>query len=283
MRGITSCRLGAAVLAVLSFSGLANAAVHTYTAPGTFGNLDQNSITGQPTGVPANACVPTSVANGLIWLDNTYHIPGLIQGNGYPTIDSLIADMSTTSAGTTFPEMVSGTKTYISPTGQNVSPPVTVPSGQVSGGLAGQPVIQNSKPTAAFLYNNLSAGNAVEFWINWFDSSTNSFKGAHALTLTAISYDDTSGNGTLDFLDPFGAGAAVPVIGATFNTRSDGYLFINAGYNGGAANNGADPDNAVRSSTGAIIVDLVQAAPEPVSCGFFIIAAAGLAVRRARR
>ena len=274
-----------AVFSIQLITWGAKATVYSFSAGGTFGNLDQNNPLVTPAIVQSQACVPTSVANGLVWLDNTYNVPNLIlsspEEGAYPTVNALITDMGTTTNGTTFQNEVSGLSTYIGPTGQNVSPPVTIAGGQVSGGVGGFAQIQNSIPTAIYLYNMLAAGDAVEFWINWYNSATQKYDGAHSLTLTGITYNDLTQAGSLSFIDPFGTGSgAVTIASAAFQTIAGGYLFINGGYNGGAAANGADPDNTFASSQGAIITDLVEAVPEPATLALMTVGVIALGVRR---
>ena len=251
-------------------ANVANAQIFSDTESGTFGNLDQNNPLVTPANVQNVACVPTSVANGLTWLENTYSVPNLLQSSpeesGYPTVNTLITDMGTTTAGTTFANEVAGLSTYLGPSGQNVSSQVSF-AGQISGGVAGYNQIQNSYPTAMYLYNALVANDAIEFWINWYNPTTQKYDGSHSLTLTGITYNSGTGNGSLSFIDPFGTGSgAVTIANATFQTITSGatsFLYINGGYTGGAANNGLDPDNSVQSSVGAITTDLVEAVPEP--------------------
>jgi hypothetical protein len=277
-----------ALAAFLLTIGAAKATIYSFAEGGTFGSLDQNNPLVTPANVQSQACVPTSVANGLVWLDNTYNVPNLVQSSpeesAYPTVNTLITDMGTTTGGTSFSGEVNGLSMYIGATGQNVSPPVTIAGGQVSGGLGGFNQIQNAVPSALYLYNALAANEAVEFWINWYNPVSQTYKGAHSLTLTGISYNNVSQAGTLSFIDPFGTGAgAVTINSATFTTIAGGYLFINGGYTGGAANNGADPDNTLLSSTGAIITDLVEAVPEPTTFELMVATVLlGLAMRRLR-
>lgn len=249
----------------------ANAQILSDTEAGTFGNLDQNNPQVTPPNVQGTACVPTSVANGLVWLENTYSVPNLLlsspEEGAYPTVNSLITDMGTTTNGTSFANEVAGLSTYLGAGGQNVSPPVSIAGGQISGGVGGFNQIQNSFPTAMYLYNSLVANDAVEFWINWYNPTTQKYDGSHSLTLTGINYNVGTGAGNLSFIDPFGTGSgAVTIANASFTTVTSGgtsFLYINGGYTGGAANNGLDPDNTFQSSVGAITTDLVEAVPEP--------------------
>jgi len=245
-----------------------------------FGQFSQlnSGVTGSDA-LRGNACVPTSVANGLAFLSNQYNVPNLMQA-GYGTVNQLITDMGTTAAGTTYPKEVAGLATYIGPTGQNVSPPVQIVGGQVATGfgtVAGFNIQNNTNPTALQLYNWLLSGDAVEFWIAWTGG------GAHSMTLYAISIDTDlngapTGTGTFSFVDPFGgspmaggnSASAVDIIAASYTTVG-GRLFINAGYTAGAGNSTGDPDNPGDSSTGFIVTDLAETVvPEP--SGLFLCA-----------
>jgi hypothetical protein len=263
-------------------------ALEDFSNIGTFSQLNA-AVTGSD-GLRGNSCVPTSVANGLEYLSNTYGVSNLIQP-GYGTVNTLSADMGTTAAGTFFPSEVAGTATYIGPGGQNVSPPVVIAGGQAATGygpVAGNNIQNNTNPTALQLYNWLSAGDAVEFWIAW------SGGGAHSLTLYGIDINTAggapTGTGTLSFVDPFGgpvvaggnSGSAVNIAGATYTTVG-GMMFINGGYVGGAANNGQDPDNTANSSTGFIVTSFAQTvAPEPSTWAMGAVALGGLIWARAR-
>ncbi len=266
-----------AVLVILSFPSSAKANLISTETLADFGTLSQlNSAVAGPNGnaVAENACVPTSVANGLTYLDDIYPggVPGLI--NSYSTVNTLITDMGTTANGTAFPSEVAGLATYIGPTGQNVSPPVQIVGGQISsingpwGTVNGYNIQNNTIPTAMQMYNWLNASDAVELWVNW------SGGGAHSVTLygidIGIANGNPTGNGTLSFIDPYGGTLAgdgdtsVTIATATSSTVG-GEIYINGGYTGGAANNGNDPDNLAASSTGYIVTDLAEAVPEPSS------------------
>ena len=283
----------AALLSILPFfiAGAAKADLiteETFSSFGTFSQLNAG-VTGSD-GLRGNACVPTSVANALEYLSNTYNVSNLMQP-GYGTVNSLVTDMGTTAAGTSYPGEAAGTATYIGPTGQNVSPPVQIVGGQVATGygtVAGYNIQNNTNPTALQLFNWLAADDAVEFWIAWDGG------GAHSLTLYGIDVTTANGvptgTGTLSFIDPFGGaatpggnnGSAVNITSATFTTIG-GAMYINGGYTGGAAANGADPDNAGDSSTGFIRVSFAQSVvPEPATWAMCALALGGLLTARAR-
>jgi hypothetical protein len=258
------------ILSVLSLAvaGTARAdliATEALTDFGTFSQLN-SGVTGTEA-LRENSCVPTSVANGLAFLNNHYPIPGLMQP-GYGTVNALSTDMGTTAAGTTFGGMASGTPSYIS--GQGVSSSVAM-------------VGSEAVPFMITLYDWLLVNYAVEFWIAWDKG------GAHSLTLYGIdlttdpSTGALTGGGTLSFIDPYGGpiapggnmASAVVIPAASFATLPGG-MYIYAGYGGGAAGNGSDPDNTGASDKGFLVNDLAEkfttGVPEPSS---LVLLAAG--------
>jgi hypothetical protein len=262
-------------LSVLSLTTIvaARAALIANENFANFGQFSQlnSGVTGSDA-LRGNACVPTSVANGLDFLSNQYNVANLMQA-GYGTVNQLITDMGTTAAGTSYPNEVAGIATYIGPGGQNVSPPVQIAGGQVATGfgtVAGFNIQNNTNPTALQMYNWLLSEFAVEFWIAWTGG------GAHSLTLYGISIDTDlngapTGTGTFSFIDPFGGtptaggnnSSAVDIIAASYTTVG-GRLFISAGYTAGAGNSTGDPDNPGDSATGFIVTDVAEmVVPEP--------------------
>jgi hypothetical protein len=235
---------------------------------GTFSQLN-SGVTGS-NALRGQSCVPTSVANGLAFLNNTYGVPGLMQP-GYGTVNTLSTDMGTTAAnGTTFQQLITGLGTYIGPTGQNVSPPVNIVGGQAATGFGatGPNIQNNTNPTASQFFSWLSAGDAVEIGFTWTNGGGH-FVTHYGIDINTIGNTPT-GTGTISFLDPFGGTAgnanasAVNIVNASYTTVGGQLSFT---YNGGAANNGADPDNsgATPSSGGIIVVAAAEAVPEPAS------------------
>ena len=274
----------------LAVAGTVRADLITSETASDFGMSSQlNGLVAQPNNVRENSCVPTSVSNGLDFLTNTEDAQNL-QG-AYPQVNTLIADMGTTAAGTSFSGEVNGLATYIN----NQSSDVVIVGGQVDtatgyGTVGGHNIQNNTVPTALQLYNWLSAGDAVEFWIAWTTGTGTGVgtMGAHSVTLYGIDYNQTNGTGTLSFWDPFGGtaggtGSAVNITSASFITQS-GHIFINGGYSAGAANNGLDEDNPDHSSTGFIVTDLAETvAPEPATFGLMTVGLAAAAIFRKRR
>ncbi len=184
----------------------------SYTETGTFGLLDQNNanVSGA---YGNNGCAPTAIANGLIWLNNTYGPfngaggPLVMPGNAtYNTVTALGGLMGTTAAGgTSISGEFTGLSKYIgtAPPGQGVFPPVIISGGQVLGGVGGFAQVQNSKATPTYLYNQLSSNNSVELGIDWgtnFTSPTFT-NGGHELTLVGISINAAGNAGSVTLLD----------------------------------------------------------------------------------
>jgi hypothetical protein len=264
---------------ILSSTSIARADIFTASETVTnFGTFDQNNagVTyANPAPVGPYACVPTSIANGLAFLNNSTPggITGLIQP-GYGTVNALAQGMATDNFGNTnggtwyWPHPgeageVSGLATYLA---QN-APLVSIIGGQFAAATgetytAGYNQIQNNAPTPLFLYNALQANNAVEFGIYFGSLSavqngsgvfTN---GAHYLTLTGITYNSTTQSGFLNILDPSGATNFTTL---SFDTTTNGYIFLN----GGGGYTEAGDDNPQGYTTGAILTDLIEAVPEP--------------------
>ena len=227
---------------------------------GTFSQINSGVTYTNYLNVGPNACVPTSVANSLIYLNNTYSVPDLLQ-TGYNTVNTLAQDMGTFQGsgtndpnGTSWENWQSGLSTYL--INQGVSSRVSITSAVTT-------------PNPLQLYNWLTLGKAVGIAINW-DAG-----GGHALSLYSIDISTNNlGNpigGTLGFVDPWGepAGAsatAVTISAATFIVTNNS-LYVSGGYLGGAGGSTNDPDNPGTSGTGSIGYGLaISVVPEPASC-----------------
>ena len=296
-RSKTNLRAGA-VLATLLVATVAKAQSGSETAS-LFGQLSQLN-----TGVTAfnnTACGPTAVANGLIFLNNSYG-GNLFQNynpNSYTTVNDLASVMGTgaggTSYGTANPSLVSGLYSYIGASGLNPAPQVSIAGGQyivgngasIPGAIAGS--FANVIPTAQAMANWLNANDAVEFMIQWGTyggvGGTNwtADGNQHFVTLTSLSL--SGGDGTINFWDPWGngtSGASVTAqLQSAFVTTVGGYLYLT-----GIA--GTDPEASLSESgtdsgdgmplmasapSGRIVADLAEAAvPEP---GILALAALG--------
>jgi len=271
--------------------------------------------------VGPNACVPTSVANGLVFLNNFYG-GSLFQNynpNGYTTVNNLAAAMGTfnmsnyqgvanvggTWYGTqgagfagvaTPPNEVTGLANYIGPTGANPAPSVFIVGGQYVSSIPGisngngipaglAPNFANTIPTAQYLANALNADQAVELTIQWgnYNAALNTFTAAGGLhSITLTSIADVSGVGTATFWDPWGATAQY--ITANLLTSTDGYLyFTNMTVTDPTAGTGDDLPDGGLDPNGRIVTDLAEAVPEPMSFGYLTVGVISLCAWRMRR
>jgi hypothetical protein len=264
-----------------------------------FGDLlNQNSTTYvDPTlngiNVGPDACVPTSVAQGLSYLENYQTIalskpdPFSVSPNNTAAINALAAAMGTRenptaqAFGTTYPGRVNGTTTYLSPTGANPAPTVSVVGGQYASrysaaaniGATVQSTMQ-AVSVANFLANTLNANDGVQFSILWgsLDTATDVYtqgQGGHQVTLQEISYNATTGTGTIDFIDPNTA----QVVDGTLQLTTGGNLYVSypgapvAPPDDGQAEEavfGANLDGAIPAGQvgGIIINDMAEGVPD---------------------
>jgi hypothetical protein len=215
---------------------LATPAVWSQTASepqsdfGLLGQLSSQITVANSKNVAPVACAPTSTANGLTFLDNFYG-PSLFTSspNDYTAVNALATAMGTTyngtKGGTPVAGMVTGLQSYLSPTGANPAPDVSVQSANFSSGTAAK--------DASSLAGVLEANDGVELLIQWGTFSAGTFKssGGHAVTLDAVNYNPTMGFGTVGFVDPWGAGLPITASpSASFVTADvialNGYLYI---------------------------------------------------------
>ena len=302
--------------------GQASATV-TNTNAAYMGVYNQYSVAIGP-----NACCPTAVIGGLTYLENYDNVtndtdPFTTSPNSAAQINNLATAMNTYNTtnstgnpmwtnvgGTLIPSSFNGLQSYLSSTGANPAPTVTI-SGQVSPSTPA-PLLQTSlantaagtynagtnvanvTPTAQFLANALAANDGVEIGIQWGSYSGTTFTpmngGGHMLTLQSINM--SGGTGTIDFYDPWGPGTnAGTTNGYVFATVStvDGFLYVTypITWTGGDLDNSGNtsPFEAIGASTGQtgrIVYDMVEAVPEPTSG---VLAVAGLLAgsRRLRR
>jgi hypothetical protein len=188
------------------------------------------------------ACVPTAVANGLYFLQHNAAMEGQPDpfkedAGTYDAVNTLAALMGTSyrvfinpdppprysmSGGTPIVSSALGLMKYMSATGQNPAPTISV-TGQYSkaaevwlGTGFGEPAFvdnfSKATPTAAYLANALNANSAVEIGIqfgNYGGISAVDFNptGGHEMTLYGIDFNPMTDKGTIDFLDPFAENA----------------------------------------------------------------------------
>ena len=152
-----------------------------------------NALVNGSQAVQNNSCVPTSVANGLSYMQaygySTDSNPFSTNPNTYDTVNALQTAMGTTATGTQPANSVTGLQTWLSanPTTPPISTYLTI----------------NPSPQA--LANVLNANDGVQLGILWGSVTDGTFTaagGGHYVSLDAI--DLTGGSGTIGILDPWG-------------------------------------------------------------------------------
>ena len=300
-------------------------ATNTTVAPnGTNSNF---LITPDNPGVSAMApaaCGPTSAANSFIYLQNQYGvkdgITGLVNlGNPYGTISDIAASMNTGLAtsvggsqtnyqggGTYAYQFVQGKEAYLkyvapaggftSSSGQQYAIQTVGQSAYYSQTANGpwEGGVTKTTPTAAFIQQQLAAGEDVEMVFNWRNSAGGySGAGAHYVTLTRINYNATSNSGYLSFIDPtnsinagtpfnpiyqlqYGTGDAPNIDTGTPADPKSSLQMINGGpfngflrfsYTGGASGVAAD-DNSGAAGAGVVVGVFAESpvlVPEPAA------------------
>ncbi len=193
------------------------------------------------------ACVPTSVINGYVFINNRYGIEGL-GGNGYvwpvATYDTInILDSSTYmntqpefpfaldppagyQAGTSINNAFLGNEKFPS---DNASYIRNQSGYQVAIQTIGQSAafeqaangawlggVTKQIPTVDFMAQQLSADKAVEIMFTWTDANGNPIRDAsgnvngHCVSLYGINYDPAGNSGTIDIVDPFASSLGLP-------------------------------------------------------------------------
>jgi hypothetical protein len=195
-----------------------------------FGQLGQGNAAVMRAAAPSqqdirnNACVPTSVTNGLTFLQNYANFgldeasPFTTSPNTYTQVNNLIVAMDTDADGTAYSDKYDGLQSHLSAAGANPAPNVRI-FGQASpASKGGVPVVNagidlaGDNPTVGFLVYCLDNNDAVELGLQWGSyNSSNVFtsKGGHSVTLDSISYSALTNFGTLGFIDPWGSNAIV--------------------------------------------------------------------------
>jgi hypothetical protein len=275
---------------------------------GQLGQLNNAVVAGnnnQGQAIANWSCFAASAANGLIFLEKYQQNinqpdPFDSSPNTYATINTLIPLMGITAKGTAITPAFNGLVSYLSPTGANPSPTVSV-TGQYgtvtpAGFLGGVPgaSIANATPTAAFLAGALNANKAVELTFQWGTLNGNVFtvgSAGHEVALTALSLA-ANNTGTITYMDPGQPGSTTgTLMDANLILGSDGYLDISgAKVHSSGIGAGNDPDNNTTDDStfdigagfgaGRIVADMIEAVPEPASSTIIIAAALiGLAFR----
>lgn len=165
------------------------------------------------------ACLPTSEANALIFLENSHSAllgSSLTSGTTYTnylnTVLSLGADDATSpSSGTGVVMGADGLYNYL----HTIAPTVTLnQSGYYSSDLYGTDpyglpsIVTYGDTGAANIYTDLSNQDALYLGITYTTSrGVADGGGGHAIFIDGINWDSTVNTGTLSFIDPLDPGA----------------------------------------------------------------------------
>ena len=248
-----------------------------------------------------NSCVPTSVANGLSYLD-AYQLslgnssPFAFSPNTYTAVNRLQSFMGTDPVFATSPgNALTGLQTYLSTLG---------PLGNPAPGVI---TSQTWDPLAQTLANVLNANDGVQIGILWSttanpivnNSSWTPMNGGHFVSLDSINL--TAGAGTIGIVDPWGNGVGNAASTASYETLTVSTVTITAGgVNALAAGTYlqvsyapselgdfplVDSGTALAGAggTGLIALSETEAVPEPSSLAIGLLAGIGGLMLRRRK
>ncbi len=250
--------------------------------------------------VQEQACVPTSFANALTYLNNVNG--GLVfshDPNTYADVNSLATAMGTSNnpfppgpVGTSYAGGAVGFEQYNGAGGANPSSGITI-SGQYAqaawgGGLPyGGANFANTIPTDVFLGGHLANEDAVELGIQWgsYNEDGTVFTpagGFHAIVLYSLNLID--GAGFAGLIDPISANnqlndnaATAQVFSASLSTVG-GYMYLTypiqiADDQTDGTDNGFAGFGALNGETARIVAVWAEAVPEPST---YVLAIMGL-------
>ena len=178
-----------------------------------FGYLDQYNMNTENSFVGDEACVPTSSTNALVLLQNLNPtifgtgLAGSTYSDWHATDRQLIHAMGTTANnGTSWIRIPYGINDYLTSLPTNYTSNISF-SGQFSTGGWDQTYPQPSyitatNPTATFIYSALQGLDSVLLSIDYSTSDGTYRGGGHELLASGITWDVTSGTGTISFIDP---------------------------------------------------------------------------------
>jgi|GEM_PF-1054599 len=203
---ITTCLFCLVLVCLLVQSSRADV-IEAYENPAQFGNMIQFNVDNT---WGRYGCGPTSTANTFLYLQNKYPSifgTSLVPGDDLLTTAQTLGsstymdtkDTAATVHGTYIDYYVKGAHNYI----EDRVPGETEYQVQVSSGHFTVPAdvqVDWSWPTLNFLYSALHEGAGVGILINW--TTSDGELDSHYLTLTGLSFDNSSGTGTLYYVDP---------------------------------------------------------------------------------
>jgi hypothetical protein len=214
----------AAMFTTMLTAGTSSLHATTITAtqdPAKFGGLDQGKTNCADLG-----CGPAAAVNSFVYLQtmfpDTYKTPLVGTTSGTKPTAAEQVDAANALApkmgccatkGTLIEDFILGKMEYIESKNKGVTTYTAqdglawrpAPSGGSHPGTAKPDFVQDkTNPTLAFIAAELKAGEDVEIFISVFQSQPMKSLGDHALTLTGISFDDTTNTGSVSFVDPLG-------------------------------------------------------------------------------
>ena len=255
-------------LSFASLCGFTTAASLTFNdVPADFGHIDQTT---EPDIInPTQACAPTSVYNSLVYLNDKYGVD-LTGPDPATTINEIGQDMGLTenNAGVSEQGIIDGKTQYIQEHDHDNK--ITIETKiDVANGVA---------DAAQFIYDQLAAGQDVEMIFRWSDTDGNRSGGGHAVTVTGIDFNPSTGTGTINIDDPWGG------VDITGNLHLANNALV-VGYTGGAAGDETvndEDDNPQDANFGVVTLVAAESVPEPTAVAITMLLLTGAMRLRVR-
>jgi len=217
MHGLVAPRriLGSMLGVIVLFTAASlHAQTYSYEIASTYyGYLDQYNINTENSLIGDDACVPTSTTNALVLLQNLNPtifgtgLAGSTYQDWHATDSQLIQAMGTTANnGTSYIRIPYGINDYLNSLSFNYTSSLTM-SGQFSTGgwdhnYPLPSYITAEAPTPLFIFNALQNLNGVLLSIDYSTRDGTYTSGGHELLANGITWDVSTGTGTISFVDP---------------------------------------------------------------------------------